>query len=108
MAKQLDKTLADYVVSGVMPALLIGLLVSLCYFLLELALSGQNLGQLKWVLFFFIVGAVLIARIAMRGDISDRAGVYGVALAIVLTLILKETGPAAGRPAVPVAVREAT
>ena len=33
---------------------------------------------------------------------------YGVALAIVLTLILKETGPAAGRPAVPVAVREAT
>ncbi len=33
---------------------------------------------------------------------------YGVALAIVLTLILKETGPAAGRPTVPVAVREAT
>ena len=33
---------------------------------------------------------------------------YGVALAIVLTLLLKETGPAAGRPVVPVAVREAT
>jgi hypothetical protein len=31
-----------------------------------------------------------------------------VAVAIVLTLILKETGPAAGRPTVPVAVREAT
>jgi len=33
---------------------------------------------------------------------------YGVALAIVLTLILKETGPAAERPAIPITVREAT
>jgi len=33
---------------------------------------------------------------------------YGVALAIVLTLILKETGPAAARPAIPITVREAT
>jgi hypothetical protein len=33
---------------------------------------------------------------------------YGVALAIVLTLVLKETGPAAARPPVPIAVREAT
>jgi len=88
MSKRFDKTLADYVVGGVMPALLIGLLVSLCYFLLELALSGQNLGQLKWVLFFFIVGTVLIARIAMRGDIADRAAVYGIALAIAAGLAL--------------------
>jgi hypothetical protein len=33
---------------------------------------------------------------------------YGVALAIVLTLILKETGPAVSRPQVPATVREAT
>jgi MFS family permease len=33
---------------------------------------------------------------------------YGVGLAIVLTLLLEETGPAAGRPTVPVAIREAT
>ena len=33
---------------------------------------------------------------------------YGIALAIVLTLILKETGPAAARPPIPIAVREAT
>ncbi len=33
---------------------------------------------------------------------------YGVALAIVLTLLLKETGPAAVSPPLPVAVREAT
>jgi hypothetical protein len=33
---------------------------------------------------------------------------YGVALAIVLTLILKETGPAAARPPIPITVREAT
>jgi hypothetical protein len=88
MAKKLDKTLADYVVGGVMPALLIGLLVSLSYFLLELAVSGQNVGQLKWVLFFFIVGTVLIARIAMNGEIAERAGVYGIALAIAAGLAL--------------------
>lgn len=88
MAKQLDKTLADYVVGGVMPGLLIGLLVSLCFFLLELAYSGAYLGQMKWILFFFIVGTVLIARISMRGDISDRAGLYGVALAIAAGLAM--------------------
>ncbi|MFT3880168.1 MAG: hypothetical protein QM703_10970 [Gemmatales bacterium] len=82
MAKRLDKTLADYVVGGVMPGLLIGLLVSLCFFLLELAYSGAYMGQMKWILFFFIVGTVLIARISMRGDISERAGLYGIALAI--------------------------
>ncbi|HQR07718.1 MAG TPA: DUF4129 domain-containing protein [Gemmatales bacterium] len=82
MAKRLDKTLADYVVGGVMPCLLIGLLVSLCFFLLELAYSGAFMGQMKWILFFFIVGTVLIARISMRGDISERAGLYGIAMAI--------------------------
>lgn len=88
MAKRLDKTLADYVVGGVMPALLIGLLCSLCFFLLELAYSGAFMGQMKWILFFFIVGTVLIARISMRGDISERAGLYGVALAIAAGLAL--------------------
>lgn len=88
MAKRLDKTLADYVVSGVMPALLIGLLVSLCFFLLELAYSGAYMGQMKWILFFFIVGTVLIARISMRGDISERAGLYGIALAIAAGLAM--------------------
>jgi hypothetical protein len=88
MAKRLDKTLADYVVGGVMPGLLIGLLVSLCFFLLELAYSGAYMGQMKWILFFFIVGTVLIARISMRGDISERAGLYGIALAIAAGLCM--------------------
>ena len=88
MAKKLQKTLADYVVGGVMPALLIGLLCSLCYFLLELAYSGAYTGQLKWILFFFIVGTVLIARISMRGDISERAGIYGIGLGIAALLAI--------------------
>lgn len=88
MAKRLDKTLADYVVGGVMPALLMGLLMSLCFFLLELAYSGAYLGQLKWILFFFIVGTVLIARISMRGDISERAALYGIGLAIAAGLAM--------------------
>lgn len=88
MAKRLDKTLADYVVGGLMPALLMGLLCSLCYFLLELAYSGAFMGQMKWILFFFIVGTVLIARISMRGDISDRAGLYGIGLAIAAGLAM--------------------
>src|SRR5262245_42407472 len=88
MAKRIDKTLADLVVAALMPALLVGLLTSLVFFLLELAYSGQYSGQMRNVLFFFVIGAVLIARITMMGDIADRAGLYGILLAIAAGLAL--------------------
>jgi hypothetical protein len=88
MARRLDKTMADFVVAALMPALLIGMLTSLVFFLLELTYSGQHVGQMKYVLFFFIVAAVLIARIAMNADISKRAGLYGILLAIAAGLAL--------------------
>jgi hypothetical protein len=88
MAKRIDKTVADLVVAALMPALLVGLLTSLVFFLLELAYSGQYIGQMKNVLFFFVIGAVLIARITMMGDIADRATVYGILLAIAAGLAL--------------------
>lgn len=88
MARRIDKTLADLVVAALMPALLVGLLTSLTFFLLELAYSGQYIGQMKNVLFFFVIGAVLIARITMMGDIADRAALYGILLAIAAGLAL--------------------
>ncbi len=88
MARRLDKTLADLVVAALMPALLIGLLTSLVFFLLELAYAGQYIATLKHVLVCFIIATVLIARISMMGEISDRAAVYGIALAIAAGLAL--------------------
>jgi hypothetical protein len=75
-----DKTLADYLAIAVGPLLIMALVGSLVFFLLEVLYVGQYHGQLQWILFFFVFGAVLIARISMTSGIADRAGVYGVVL----------------------------
>ena len=75
-----EKTLADYVAIAIGPALIMALVGSLVFFLLEVLYVGQYTGRLQWILFFFVFGAVLIARISMTGEIASRAGVYGVVL----------------------------
>jgi MFS family permease len=84
-------------------------------------LSGTATGVVNFINFTFsaLLGPVF-GGLLMSAK-GDAAGItlehyqtafgpmlYGVALAIVLTLVLKETGPAAARPPVPIAVREAT
>jgi MFS family permease len=84
-------------------------------------LSGTATGVVNFINFTFsaLLGPVF-GGLLMSAK-GDAAGItlehyqaafvpmlYGVALAIVLTLILKETGPAASRPQVPIAMREAT
>ncbi len=75
-----EKTLADYVAIAIGPVLIMALVGSLVFFLLEVLYVGQYTGRLQWILFFFVFGAVLIARISMQGDIADRAGLYGFIL----------------------------
>jgi hypothetical protein len=77
-------TLADYVALAICPALIIGLVASLVFFLTEVLYTGEFLGRLRWILFFFVVGAVLIARISMTGGISERAGMYGLVLGVLV------------------------
>jgi hypothetical protein len=81
-----DPTLADYVALALSPALIMGLVGSLVFFLLEVFYRGQYEGRLQWILFFFVFGAVLVARVAMTDAIAGRAGLYGLALGVLTWL----------------------
>src|SRR5207237_8062022 len=81
MAKDKPKqTLADYVTIALSPLLIMALVGSLVFFLLEVLYVGQYGGRLQWILFFFVFGAVLIARISMTSEIAGRAGLSGLVL----------------------------
>ena len=83
-------------------------------------LSGTATGVVNFVNFTFsaLLGPVFAGLLLTAGSGASAITLdhyqaaftpmlYGVALAVVLTLLLKETGPAALRPRVPLAVREA-
>src|SRR5271165_5651726 len=74
-------SLADYVALAISPTLIMGLVGSLVFFLLEVLYGGEYEGRLQWILFFFVFGSVLAARVSMTEHISGRGGLYGVALA---------------------------
>jgi hypothetical protein len=80
MTDQPEKSLADYVAIALSPLLIMALVGSLVFFLLEVLYVGQFYGSLKWVLFFFVFGAVLLARLSMSSDTADRAPLYGIVL----------------------------
>src|SRR5262249_25736274 len=84
-----EKTLADYVAIAISPALIMALVGSLVYFLLEVAYVGQFYGSLRWVIFFFVFGAVLVSRISMQADTADRAPLYGIALGALMWFALQ-------------------
>jgi hypothetical protein len=77
-----QKTLADYVAIAVCPALIMALTCSLMYFLLAVLYAGPHDDRMRWAVFFFVMGVVLIARISMMSEIADRAKFYGIFLAI--------------------------
>jgi hypothetical protein len=80
-----EKTLADYVVIAISPALIMTLVGSLVFFLLELSYRGEFELRVRWILFWFVVGAVLVARIAIQEG-RDHASVFGGALILVVGL----------------------
>ncbi len=86
-----NQTVADYVALVVSPALIMGLIASLAFFLIEIfyRADGEWKGRLQYILFFFIFGAVLVARISMTGEIAARAKFYGPVLALVTYLGLQ-------------------
>src|SRR5579883_3036902 len=95
-------TLADYVALALTPALIMALVISLVFFLADVFYQGAYHERLLWTLFFFVVGAVGIARISMMGDIASRAGLYGLVLGALVWIALQtfveypEDSPAAG------------
>ena len=74
------KTLADYLVIAISPVLIMVLVHSLCFFLVQVFYRGEAAGSVRWVLFWFVLAVVLIARIGIeQGD--GHAMAYGLALA---------------------------
>ena len=80
-----QKTLADYVVIAISPVLIMTLVGSLVFFLLQLTYRGEYEGRLKWILFWFISAAVLVARIAIEQG-KEYASMFGLALTAAVAL----------------------
>lgn len=74
-----QKTLADYLGIAVGPVLIILMVGSLVFFLLQIGYRGQFSDQAQWTLFWFTLAAVLISRISIeQGTAYGR--IYGLAL----------------------------
>src|SRR5258708_40273024 len=71
-----EKTLADYVVIAISPVLIMTLVGSLVFFLLELSYRGDYGLRVRWIMFCFVAGAVLGARIAIQEG-RDHASLFG-------------------------------
>jgi hypothetical protein len=73
-------SLADLLAIAISPVLIMALVGSLVFFLVEVLYAGPFGFRMRWILFFFVFGAVLIARITMEASIAGRAGLYGAVL----------------------------
>lgn len=79
MQPKIEKTPADFIVIALSPLLIMALVGSLVFFLVEVLYVGQYQGNLLWILFFYVFGAVLVARISIELD-GARASMYGLIL----------------------------
>src|SRR5881227_3003013 len=81
-------TLADYVGIVIAPGLIMGLVGSLAFFLLEVMYRGAYEARLQWTVFFFVFGAVLVARVSMIGEIAGRYWLYAPVLGVLTLIVL--------------------
>jgi hypothetical protein len=84
---RLHKTLADYLVIAVSPAMIMVLIGSLIFFLVDVFYQGQHVGRLHYILSLFIFAAVLIGRISIEMG-KEHAMMYAAPLALVTALAL--------------------
>jgi hypothetical protein len=78
---------ADYVVTALSPVLVMLMVGSLVFFLVEVLYAGKYSDRLLYTLFFFVMAAVLVARISIQSD-AGRALIYGLVLAVVTYIAL--------------------
>jgi len=87
MTRRLDKTLADYVAIAISPVLIMTLVGSLLFFLVEVFYRGRYPERMLWIFFWFTIAIVLIGRISIELG-KEKAGVYAGALAIAVLLAM--------------------
>jgi hypothetical protein len=84
---RLRMTNADYVAIAVSPALIMTLIGSLVFFLIEVLYVGSYAGRLNYVFALFVFATVLIARIAIELG-GDRAALYCLPLGVLMFLAM--------------------
>lgn len=82
-----QQTLIDYVVIAVNPVLVMLLVCSLAYFLLDVFYQGQYSGRVHFVTAMFVMAAVLVTRIAIEMG-TEQAYLYAGPLGAVTLLAL--------------------
>jgi hypothetical protein len=87
MARRLDKTLVDYLVIAISPALIMALVGSLVLFLTEVFYRGNFQGRLEYIFALFVVGAVLVGRISIESG-REHAVLFALPLGIVTLLAI--------------------
>src|SRR3954453_6404529 len=85
MARRSPETLADYLVVAIAPALIMLLVGSLMWFLVEVFYQGEFKWRLLWVMAMFVMGIVSVARISMESGM-ERASLFGGPFAAVIAL----------------------
>lgn len=83
------KTAADYLAIAVGPVLIMLMVGSLVFYLIEIGYRGSFTPQVYWTLFWFTVASVLVSRISIEQG-SSYAGLYGLALGAATALRLVE------------------
>jgi hypothetical protein len=93
MPRRSPETLADYLVVAICPALIMLLVGSLMWFLVEVFYQGEFKGRLLWVMAMFVIAIVGIARIAMEEGLAYASlfgGALAAAVAIALAYLVKD------------------
>ena len=91
--KRVEKTILDYLVAALNPLLIMLLIGSLVFFLIQVFYRGEMAGGVRWVMFWFVLAVVLVSRIGIEQS-PIHASVYGACLAAVSWLFLIQTHPA--------------
>jgi hypothetical protein len=87
MAKRLHMTAADYVAIAISPALIMALVGSLVFFLIEVMYTGEFVARLNYIFALFVFATVLIARISIEMG-AEKASLFALALGVVMFLAL--------------------
>ncbi len=94
-----QKTLTDYAVIAISPALIMIFIGSLVFFLIEAFYQGQYDGRIRWAFGWFVFAAVLIGRISIDEG-RQYASLYAIPLALAMLAVLARfvafSGPLAG------------
>lgn len=78
---------ADYLAMAVGPVLIMIMVGSFAFFLLDVFYRGEHLLRVRWTLFWFVLACVLVSRIGIEFDLG-RASLYGLALGGATSLML--------------------